>query len=198
MPDDTLRLPVGSFEIIQRILAAYATLGQRGPVKLKDVAERTAMQATAVSGNHAFLESIGIIDGGKQKSLTELGRRVAVATTHAGTLEARNAWSMVVAASDHLQKIVDAVRIRQGMKEDALTTHIVVTAGVPKSTRALTGARTVLDLLREAGVIEEIDGTFRATASAYVLSDAEPVPSALRLVVPSSPTTPSLEDLGHK
>ena len=38
----------------------------------------------------------------------------------------------------------------------------MLTAGVPKTGSSLTGARTIVDMLEFAGLLEETDGTFRA------------------------------------
>jgi hypothetical protein len=162
LADETFRLPASSFEVVQRILEAYVACG-RGPVKLDDVANRAAMQRTLVSSNNAFLTSVGLLEGGNLKSLTDLGREVGLAASHPGSVELQQAWRKVVDESEHLQRIVDAVRIRRGMTAEALITHIILTAGVPKSTYAVTGARALVDLLEAAGKLEERDGTLRAT-----------------------------------
>src|SRR5439155_8912526 len=163
MAEPALRLPVAGFDQISRILRAYlsAAKGVAGvPIKLDDVAKRAAMNKTGVSANNAFLTSLGLIEGGNNKQLTELGLQAALTLDHPGTPEAVNAWGDVMSASPDLERIVDAVRIRRGMDEDSLLSHIVLTAGVPKTSRWLTGARTVVDILEFAGVVEESDGTF--------------------------------------
>ena len=141
MAESTFRLPIAGFEGIARILRAYlgATRNTAGvPVKLDDVAKRAAMNPTAVSGNNAFLSSLGLVEGGHGKALTALGLPAALALDHPGTTEAFSAWRSVVEASPDLERVVDAVRIRRGMDTDALLSHIVLTAGVPKTARSLT------------------------------------------------------------
>jgi hypothetical protein len=165
MAEATLRLPVASFEQISRILHSYLLAAKRQAgvaTKLDDVAQRAAMNKTAVSGNNAFLSSLGLIQGGNNKELTPLGLRAALTLDHPNTPEAREAWNAVIEASPDLERILDAVRIRKGMNEDALLSHIVLTAGVPKTARSLTGARTIVDLLEFGGVLQERDGTFTA------------------------------------
>jgi hypothetical protein len=163
MAEPKFRLPVGGFEQIGRILRSYlrAAKGQPGvAVGLDDVARRAAMNRTAVSGNNAFLASLGVIEGGNNKQLTPLGVTAALTLEHPNTPDAHQAWMAVIESSPDLERIVDAVRIRKGMNEDALLSHIVLTAGVPKTARTLTGARTIVDLLEFAGVLHESDGTF--------------------------------------
>lgn len=174
MAETTFRLPVAGFEQIQRILSAYlsAAKGNAGtPVKLDDVAKRAVMNKTGVSGNHAFLASLGLIEGGNNKSLTPIGLKAALTTEHPGTPEAYDAWTNVIEQSPDLERVVDAVRIRKGMNEDALLSHIVLMAGVPKTNRNLTGARTIVDILEFAGVLRESDGTFSVAAPPDVVFD---------------------------
>ena len=120
------------------------------------------MNKTAVSGNNAFFASIGLIEGGNNKHLTDKGLRAALTLDHPGTPEAFDAWRNVIEGSTDLERIVDAIRIRKGMDEDALLSHIVLTAGVPKTARWITGARTIVDILEFAGVVEESEGRIRA------------------------------------
>jgi hypothetical protein len=163
MAEPRFRLPAAGFEQVARILKAYhrASKGSTDTaVSLDDVAKRTAIGRTAVSANNAFLTSVGLIEGGNQKRLTPLGVRAALALDHPGTPEAQEAWGEVVENSPDLERIVDAVRIRRGMDEDSLLAHIVLTAGVPKTSRYVTGARTVVDLLEFAGLIDESDGVY--------------------------------------
>lgn len=163
MADTTFRLPVAGFDQIERILRAYLAAAKRTagvPVKLDDVAGRAAMSKPAVSGNNAFLASLGLIEGGNNKQLTQRGLQAALTLDHPGTPEAFSAWSDVIDASPDLERVLDAVRIRKGMDEDALLSHIVLTAGVPKTARYLTGARTLVDVLEFAGLLEEAEGRF--------------------------------------
>lgn len=182
MADSTFRLPVAGFEQISRILRAYLAASKHAagvPVKLDDVSKRAAMNKTIVSGNNAFLASLGLIEGGNSKSLTDRGLQAALTLDHPETAEAFKAWGEVIEESADLERVVDAVRIRKGMDEDALLSHIVLTAGVPKTARSLTGARTVIDIIEFAGLLDESDGTFSATSPRY---GEAPGPAAERLV----------------
>jgi hypothetical protein len=164
-PDRGLRLPDAGFDVIVRILKAYlaAAKGQAGtPVKLDDVVRRAGGGRTQVSGQNAFLATLGIITGGHSKQLTPTGRRLGLAVDHPDTDEYVAAWRAAIEQSEDLGGIVDSVRVRMEMTTDALLSHIVLTAGVAKNNRSLTGARTVIEVLKAGGVLLEADGTFRA------------------------------------
>ncbi len=165
MADRGLRLPDASFEVILRILKAYlsAARNQAGvPVKLEEVVRRAGGSRTQVSGQNGFLASVGLIEGGNTKHLTDLGRRVALAADHPTSPDREDAFADVVISSDDLAGIVDSVQVRKEMTLDDLVSHIVLTAGVAKNSRSLTGARTVLEFLKAGGAVTETDGTFRA------------------------------------
>ncbi len=167
MADRGLRLPDAGFEVILRILKAYlaASRNQAGtPVKLADVVRRAGGGRTQVSGQNGFLASVGLIEGGNAKALTELGRRVALVADHEGQPQWDDAWQEVVNNSEDLTGIVDSVRVRNEMTTDDLLAHIVLTAGVAKNNRSLTGARTVIEVLWAGKAIVERDGTYRAAS----------------------------------
>lgn len=46
------------------------------------------------------------------------------------------------------------------MDDGALRAHVAYSAGQQKSPRVMTGAGTVVELMRRAGVIEEVDGKY--------------------------------------
>jgi hypothetical protein len=194
MAEATFRLPESGFEQVRRILQAYHSAARGStetPVSLDDLVKRTAINRTAVSSNNAFLLSLGLIEGGNAKRLTPLGVRAALVLDHEGAPEAQEAWKEVVENSE-LERIVDAVRIRQGMDEDALLSHIVLTAGVPKTSRWLTGARTVVDLLQFSGLLVEKDGLFKtppATEPEPVTHTREASPVDATSVRVTEPTT---------
>lgn len=191
MAEPTFRLPVAGFEQIARILKAYVGASKGipfTPVKLDDVAKRAAISKPAVSGNNAFLASLNLIEGGNNKQLTHRGLRAALTLDHPGTPEAFEAWTDVIEASPDLERVLDAVRIRRGMDEDALLSHIVLTAGVPKTARSLTGAHTIVEVLEFAGVLRESEGTFRVETPAEA-SDRSTTPEVE--AVPSLSIQPS-------
>lgn len=193
MAETAFRLPESGFEQVSRILRAYHSAARGSvetPVTLDDLVKRTAMNRTMVSSNNGFFASVGLIEGGNAKRLTSLGVRAALAIDHPGAPEAQEVWREVVENSE-LERIVDAVRIRQGMDEDAFLAHIVLTAGVPKTSRWLTGARTVVDLLEFAGLLVETDGLFKVaqvTDAGTVTAEVTPTGKGAE-VGPTEPAT---------
>ena len=54
--------------------------------------------------------------------------------------------------------VLSAIRIRSGMDVNTLKSHIAYTAGQKKSSMTMTGAQTIIDILRVSGCLSEDDG----------------------------------------
>jgi hypothetical protein len=158
MADADFKLPGSSFDELIKIVQAYALINK--PASLDDVSRRIGMNPTMVSANNGFLISIGILLGGKSKTITPLGKQLGDAISHGIEEEAKRLWRQFVDDSEFLKNVVSAVRIRRGMEEGALKAHIAYSAGVSKSASVTTGAGAVIELLRQAGAIVDEDGKY--------------------------------------
>lgn len=162
MAEDIFRLPGSSYLELAKIIRAYGHAPDGASPK--QVADRAAIDPTQVSRNNAFLLSVGIIEGGRSKSLTERGRSLAKAYDYEIDEEVSQAWHSLAVESDFLRKIVSAVRIRGGMEASALRSHIAYTAGAAKDARSTAGAGSVIDVLRVALLLKEDNGKLIAIA----------------------------------
>ena len=153
MAQEKLKLPRSSYEELCKIIKAYGRLEQPGP--LEQVTTLSGIGKTNVSANNFFLTTVGIIQGGKMKEATPLGRELAQALEHNIPETISGKWREVVQKSDFLNKMALAVKIRNGMEASSLETHIAYSAGEPKSSSVMTGARAVIDILRSSGLVRE-------------------------------------------
>jgi len=148
------------------MIEAYFLEDQRSggePVKVPEVAQRAAMDATLLSRNNKFFQSAGVIEGGQKKRVTELGRSLGLAISHGDQGEIKKNLGRLVSDSDFLTRIQSAVKVRSGMDPESLERHIAITAGAARSARTTTGARAVIELLTEAGLlVQDESGTLRA------------------------------------
>jgi hypothetical protein len=225
MADTGFPLPVSSYKELVKIIQGYGRVGTEA--SLADVARLAVMNETTVSGNNGFLLAIGVIQGGKKKSITTLGADLARALEHEESLpeEAASKWRAVVEANDFLQKVISAVRIRKSMDETSLESHVAYSAGQPKTPTVATGARTVIDILEVAGLLKEEGGNLipltpeprsihETVEKTLSISDTMP-PVTERVQVQVTPATrlggvhlnidvtvqctpADLDDLGHK
>jgi len=190
MADAGFSLPISSYKELVKIIQAYGRVGNEAT--LNDVAQLAVMNETRVSGNNGFLVSIGVIQGGKKKSITALGAALAHALDHEESLpeEAASKWRAVVEANDFLQKVIAAVRIRKSMDESSLESHVAYSAGQPRTPTVATGARTVIDILEAAGLLKEDGGNLIP-----LTPEPRPIPETVEKTLSISDTMPFSESV---
>ena len=71
-----------------------------------------------------------------------------------------SSWRFLVNENEFATKIISAIKIRNGMDESTLQSHIAYSAGQPKKQQYMTGAKTLIDILRASQLIKEKDGKF--------------------------------------
>jgi hypothetical protein len=153
MADDKMKLPRSSYEELRKIIKAYSKLTK--PSNNDELAKLTGIGRTHVSANNAFLLAVDIIQGASQKSPTLKGKELGLALEHEIHEETMRAWRKVVEENDFLSKMVQAIGVRKGMEESQLENHIAYSAGETKSREVMTGARTVIDILRDSGLVRQ-------------------------------------------
>lgn len=175
MAEDGVKLPGSSFDEVAKVIQGYADIGKAVP--LDDVSRRIGMHPTVISRNNGFLVFVGILEGGKNKAITPVGKTLANALSHNIEAEVQRILQTLVDDNDFLRNIVSSVRIRKGMDESSLRAHIAYSAGLSKSQSTMTGTGTVLEVLRRAGVLLEQDGKFvSATPISAAPSPSESTP----------------------
>ena len=195
MASAQFRIPSSSIEEIRKIVKGYAHLGEN--VELPNLARLLSLHKTVISPNHPFLVEIGIIVGGKKKSVTPLGQRLGRAWEHEQDEEVQDALRQLVGANDALNNLVTTLRLKGGMSTEEFSKHILYAASLPNNPRNRTGARTVVDLLIEARLITETDGRLVIAKSGSHTSKQETqTPSETRfarkddMAQPTAATTP--------
>jgi hypothetical protein len=175
MAEEKFKLPRSSYEEITKIIKAYGHFEE--PVSLDEVSKFIGMNSTVISRNSGFLLEIEVLQPGAKKVLTSMGRQLAQALEHEMPDEIRNWWQQVVTECDFIAKLVSAVKIRKGMDDVTLQSHIAYSAGQPKKAEFMTGARTIVDILRAAELIAEKDGKFNAI-ELHSQTSGEPIDTA--------------------
>jgi hypothetical protein len=171
MPEEQLRLPRSSYEELAKIITAY---GQRDePTDLTEISKIVGINRTVISGNARFLTGVEILEPGQRKKVTPKGRGLAHALEHQVREEIQKHWRLVIGESEFLSRLVKSIRIRGGMDEATLVSHIAYSAGEKKTRAVMTGARTVVDILRAADLIGESDGKITLLADVGPPPDVE-------------------------
>ncbi len=171
MTEESFRLPQSSYGELVKIIKGYGVHSTE--TVPDDISKVTSLHPTIVSRNNAFLVGVGIIQGGKKKTITERGLLLARALEHDMPDEITKYWREIVLGNDFLEKVLAAVRIRKGMDTGTLQSHIAYSAGQPKSPGIMAGATAVIDILRAAAFLKEEDGKLIAMTEVVISSTTE-------------------------
>ena len=158
------KLPRSSYNELVKIIMAYGKVNK--PASLDEISQYCGVGRISVSSNNAFLAAIDVIEGGKAKIATQKGLQLSRALEHELPDEIIQAWRQIVFKNSFLHKMVTAVKIRRGFETSAFESHIAYSSGEPRSPGTMTGARTVIDILRSAMVVREKDGKLQIVDSA--------------------------------
>ena len=158
MLDDKFKLPVSSYDELVKFIKAYSNVTK--PTGLSEISKLTGVRIQNISSNVGFFVATGILEGGKMKMPTQAGLQLGHALEHNMSDEIRKSWQRIVEEDEFLTKLLTSVRIRNGMDSQTLEAHIAYSAGQPKKPRFMTGARTVIDILKAAELIVEVDGKY--------------------------------------
>lgn len=165
-------LPGSSFEELRKIVHAYANA--KKDASLSDVAGLAGVHSTVVSRNNKFLSEVLIVEGGQRKTATSLGRKLGRAIEHGVESDEFLAWAEAIQSNEPLSNILTTVRIKGGMSEQDLTKHILYISEQSNSSGNRTGARCILDVLKRAALLTELDGRFSvATAAKETVAPSE-------------------------
>jgi hypothetical protein len=165
---DEFKLPGSSFQEVGKIVQGYASLGK--PSSLADVSKAIGMDTTIISRNAGFLVCIGILEAGRDKAPTSLGMSLGNALMHEQAEEVKRLLGEVVAGNEFLKSIVSAIRIRKGMDDSALRSHIAYSAGAKKGGGTTVGAGAVIEMLQTSGAISSEDGKYVVVSGATLAS----------------------------
>ena len=127
--DQEFALPGSGYDIIKKILHAYLLCGEK-EVALGEVSQKAGMNKAQVSRNNGFFTSVGILEGGRKKTLTAKGHKVALAVSHDDQEATAGAWRGVIAESPALSGIIDMIKVQGGVAQASIITKIASHFGI--------------------------------------------------------------------
>ena len=161
MAEREFRLPGSPYEELVNIIVAYGT--REDAARSGDVGKLDSVHQSSVSRNNAFLVEIGVLQGDSRKMVTRRGRELAAALARKDRAEIRTNWRAIVAASEFLQNVVSAVKLREGMLYPTVQAYIAHAAGQPRNKPVMNGAGAIVEILKSAGMLREEAGELVAT-----------------------------------
>lgn len=129
---ETFKLPCSSYEELIKLFQAYANTKEGTALSLDEITQATGVPRTIVSKNNGFMVQVGLITEGNKKAATETGRALGRAYTSKITDEVERIWKEIIAEVDFLNRMLSAVRIRNGMDRSSfITVKAVILHGWP-------------------------------------------------------------------
>jgi hypothetical protein len=176
MPEEKFPLPKCSYDSLIKIIRSYAH--QSAEAHLDEIAKVAGMAPGEVSRNVRFLVTVGLLEGGQKKVISEQGRALSHALEYEQFDKVAELWRDIVLRNDFLQKLVFAVKIRKGMDPATLQAHVAYSAGQPKHGKTMIGAGAVVEIIKQAGLVTDEEGKlvavpFEETKPLEVPSKAE-------------------------
>lgn len=156
---DPFKLPASSYEELVKIIKAYASAGKEGKaLSIETIVQTSGSNNTAISKNNGFLLEVGLITKGKAKAPTEMCKSLGRAYEYNNTEDSINIWKEIITNNDFLNRMISAIRIRNGMDRGSLINHIVYSSGMNGNPAIRAGAGAIIEILKYAGFVEEVDG----------------------------------------
>lgn len=149
------KLPGNRYQEITKIIQAYGHIN--GSASLEEVSKACGVNTTQISRNNGFLASINIIEGGKEKKITEKGKKLSDAMSYDLNDEVSIIWKQIMSENEFITKMITALKIRKGMDSQSFQSHIAYSSGQKNTGNVRAGANCIIDILLLANMIFEED-----------------------------------------
>ena len=155
---ENYKLPGSSYEEFVKIIKAYSTGKVGVPMALDTVAQTAGMDKTIVSRNNGFLIQLSLISEGAKKSPTQEGLNLGRAYTLKMNDQIVYNWRKLIENDEFLNRMLSAIRIRNGMEKTSFVNHIIYSSGSSNTNNTRAGASTIIEIYKVAGLVQETDG----------------------------------------
>lgn len=156
------------------------------------MAKKSGLNPTVVSRNNGFLVSVGALSPGRDKELTPLGSRLAIAVGNNLPDDIISAWKEIILHCESTRSVIEMVKIQKGVPKDQFTNRVASTLGVVGDTSTRTGLNTLADLFVESKTLRLAEDRFVVSDEALVVREVQEVPPKGSTLEPAV-TEPSKE-----
>jgi hypothetical protein len=101
---------------------------------------------------------LAFISEGNKKSLTQLGSDLGRAYSLNMNEEITRIWRNAIEADEFLNRMLSAIRIRNGLEKTEFVNHILYSSGSSANNNNRTGANTIIEIYKVAQLVAEDDG----------------------------------------
>jgi hypothetical protein len=128
-----------------------------GAPSLSEVAQKSGIGKSNVSRNNGFLKSVGVLEGGRRKELTDEGRQLAIAIGNGLEDEIKERWAEILLDCDDTKAIIDMLKIQGGIDSTQFSNKMASALGVINGNNNSTGLNTLEEILKVSNLITERD-----------------------------------------
>lgn len=153
------KLPGSGYDVVSKILHAYVLCG-KGKASLGDVASKAGIDTTMVSRNNGFLLSVGAIQGGRDKELTDPGRDLAIAIGNNIDDDVKGHWKTIFLGCERTKSVLDMVKIQKGIPKTQFIPKVASALGLVVNPTTRTGINTLTDIFEKADLLKQDDGKY--------------------------------------
>ena len=167
MATEVMDLPRSGYKILRLIIIGYLHQGgsERKPASYDEVSKASSVSPTMVSGNNKALAALGILEKSGQRRgyrLTEDGYELARALEFEESELTRRSLTPLLAGNPKIGQALNALRTRGGMSVEDFAKHLLIVVGASNTRVNMTGARTIIEMLATAGLLEQADDQLTA------------------------------------
>ncbi|MDH8676948.1 hypothetical protein QE109_02250 [Fusibacter bizertensis] len=156
-------LPATNYDVIEKVIMSYSN--QKKPVTNEDIAQISGLPEHQVSRNNKFLVENGLIEGGKTKSVTDIGSRLGRALQHGKSDIVSDILKEIISANESLSELITYVRLQKNLDKDKFADHILYCSGQATNQYSKAGAKCIVDIFFSSGILEENEGTLKVLSS---------------------------------
>lgn len=153
--NEDFKLPGTSYDELVKIIKAY---NQAKETSLEELQKLCGLSTSTISRNSGFLISSNIIEGGKIRTITNKGAELARALEYNVQDQIAGSWREIIKEIDFFQKMISAVKIRNGMDPQSFQSHIAYSSGQSKTSYTKIGSAAMIEILKTTQIIIESDG----------------------------------------
>ncbi|MGI6296936.1 MAG: hypothetical protein ACOX3G_12750 [Armatimonadota bacterium] len=164
MESQKFELPESTYDILEKILSAYA-LNPDKELEIKEIMSFSGLSRNAVSANHKFLVSAGVLVGVYKKRLTDNGKTLALAISNKIKSEVASAWRQIINDCPQTQAVLKQIKANGSIAQEELPGRVLHALQMPGNTRGTEKSKYLIDIFLQADLIREKGGHYVYTGT---------------------------------
>ena len=151
-------LPTSNYEIRCRIIGACAQFQDR--LIFSKISGICQFDPVIILGNIGFLVSVGIVQGGMSKSLTQNGRSLASAININDLENIKECWNRIFSECARTKSITTHLAINQRIPKNFVIPRISLALGINPNPQNSARMYQLMDIFEKIGILQNDDDEY--------------------------------------